>query len=111
MKMPAGIFPVEESLEDYRNWTIPQTAEFLGVTPRYISELLRQEELEGFLVGPKSRRVLVASVERLIERRRAREQELPDCGLGLVRVCEKQIGQDRCGCLNRASLQDVFSGF
>lgn len=68
------------------------------------------EELEdqAMLTGDWSQ---VEKRERLIERRRAREQELPDCGPGYVRVCEKQIGQDRCGCMSRSAMRDIFSGF
>ncbi len=68
------------------------------------------EELEdqAMLTGDWSQ---VEKRERLIERRRAREQELPDCGPGYVRFCEKQIGQDRCGCMSRSAMRGVFSGF
>jgi hypothetical protein len=68
------------------------------------------EELEdqALLTGDWSQ---VEKRERLIERRRAREQDLPDCEPGSVRFCERQIGQDRCGCMSRSSMRDVFSGF
>ena len=68
------------------------------------------EELEdqAMLTGDWSQ---VEKRERLIERRRAREQELPDCGPGYVRFCEKLPGQDRCGCMRRSAIRDVFSGF
>ncbi len=68
------------------------------------------EELEdqAMLTGDWSQ---VEKRERLIERRMAREQELPDCGAGFVSFCERQVGQDRCGCMSRAAIRSVFSGF
>jgi excisionase family DNA binding protein len=58
---------------DYRSCTVAKTAEMLDCSEPTVYMLLRSGELDGFLLGRGSRRVIVASIEAFIVRQQKRE--------------------------------------
>jgi excisionase family DNA binding protein len=53
--------PKVNRMTDYRSMTILEAAAFLGCSDRYVKMLLARGELDCWLLGPGSRRVLTAA--------------------------------------------------
>jgi excisionase family DNA binding protein len=60
-------------MNDYRSLTIAETAELLSCSEPTVYALLKQGELESYLLTRGCRRVIASSLESFITRQRKRE--------------------------------------
>jgi hypothetical protein len=65
---------------------------------------LEQLETQAFLTGDWS---AVERRQRTIAKRAA--LRTIQCPAGYIAVCKKQIGEDRCGCINDAQMRALLS--
>ena len=68
---------------------------------------MEQLENEAMLTGDWS---AVEEREKAIARKAERDGVKLNCPVGYITFCQSYTGQDRCGCVSRRSMQDVFAG-
>ena len=67
---------------------------------------LEQLEADAMMTGDWS---AVEERERAIARKTERQSTRLTCPSGYITFCQN-YGQERCGCVSRRSMQDVFAG-